>query len=592
MYVMYKRLYFFHYQTTVQPKPPQQRAPEFGARPPRPEFYQQGPYGAPNRPQGQQQRPPPPRTPGDNKASPWNLIRQTLPPDVGVRGPGQLQQQRGPPPQNYNNINNNNSMQQRPPMQQEQQQYRQQLPMQDRRGPTSRVGDDRTQFRSENGRQARPVGGDDDEEVVVNSSINQQQQPVLNRRDSTVFAGGRVGDGTADPNKQWQPRAVAPGAVPYGKPQQQEQQYGRQSLVIPEGQEQTRFPTQAAGGYNSTRPAAPQEDDGVLNGSRQPAQVQNGMQKIRDLQPQQQQQQPQQQKQQQQQQQQHLLTRRDSVLDANTAKAGVDMMSRKNDLVAEYGRRPAQDLLQDEGGNRRQPELTGGARRLAPGQESVQEDGKRPAAEFKKTEQEDVSGRRLTDFKNIRSEVGPTAEYGAASRQVAAATRPDDRPSAVRDYEQPRYERKTSPEKDQPAAQRPVAVEHGNRASELRKLHFEATHLKTAKEQTRVAHDDGKVGSARGREPPVDETRAARDYAAAAVKSTSDGDPLNERYRATFISAEDRVAVGDDEVVPQLSKNSRPDTLKIIKGIIQLFSAGRLHALYYIHQTYCIIFIR
>jgi len=479
-------------------------------------------------------------------------------------------------------------------MQQEQQQYRQQLPMQDRRGPTSRVGEDRPQFRSENGRQARPVGGDDDEEVVVNSSINQQQQPVLNRRDSTVFVGGRAGDGAADPNKQWQPRAVAPGAVPYGKPQQQEQQYSRQSLVIPEGQEQTRFPAQAAGGYNSNRPAPPQEDDGGLNGSRQPAQVQNGMQKIRDVQPQQQQQQqqqPQQQKQQQQQQQQHFLTRRDSVLDANTAKAGVDMMSRRNDGVAEYGRRPAPDLLQDEGGSRWQPELTGGARRPAPGQDSVQlEDGRRPAAEFKKTEQEDVSGRRLTDFKNIRSEVGPAAEYGAASRQVAAVTRPDDRPSAVRDYEQPRYERKASPEKDQPAAQRPVAVEHGNRASELRKLHFEATHLKTVKEQPRTTHDDGRVGSARGREPLADEARAARDYAAAAVKSTGDGDPLNERYRATFTAAENRVAGGDDEVVPQLSKNSRPDTLKIIKGII-LFPAGRLHALYYIHQTYCIIFI-
>lgn len=577
---MYISLYFFHCQTTVQPKPLQQRATEFGARQPRPEFYQQSQYGAPNRPQGQQQRPPPPRPPGDNKASPWNLIRQTLPPDIGVRGPAQLQQQRGPPPQNYNNINN--IMQQRPPMQQEQQQYRQQLPMQERRGPTSRVGEDRPlpQFRSENGRQARSVLGatDDDEEVVVNSSMNQQQQPVLNRRDSTVFGGSRPGD---DPNKQWQPRAVAPGAVPYGKPQQQEQ-YGRQSLVIPEGQEQTRFPAQAAGGYNS-RPAAQQEDDGDLNGSRQPVQVQNGMQKIRDVQPQQQQQQ----KQQQQQQQQHLLTRRDSVLDANTAKAGVDMMSRRNDGVAEYGRRPAPDLLQDEGGSRRQPELTGGARRPAPGQDSVQEDGKRPAAEFKKTEQEDVSGRRLTDFKNIRSEAGPAAEYGAASRQVAAVNRPEDRPS-VRDYEQPRYERKASLEKDQPAAQKPVAVEHGNRASELRKLHFENTHLKTVKEQPHATHDDDRVGSARGREPPVDETRAARDYAAAAVRSTGDGDPLNERYRSTLTAAEKRVTGGDDEVVPQLSKNSRPDTLKIIKGII-LFLVGRLHALYYIHQTYCII---
>ncbi|XP_022160259.1 microtubule-associated protein tau isoform X2 [Myzus persicae] len=554
--------------TTVQPKPPQQRAPEFGSRPPRPEFYQQGPYGAPNRPQGQQQRPPPPRAPGDNKASPWNLIRQTLPPDVGVRGPPQLQQQRGPPPQNYNNINN--SMQQRPPMQQEQQQYRQQMPMQDRRGPTSRVTEDRPlpQFRSENGRQARPVGGgaDDDEEVVVNSSTNQQmqQQPALNRRDSTVFAGGRVGDGTTDPNKQWQQRAGAPGTVPYGKPQPQEQQYGRQSLVIPEGQEQTRFPTQAAGGYNSNRPVAPQEDDGGLNGSRQPAQVQNGMQK-RDMQPQQQQQQqqqqPQQQKQQQQQQQQqqNLLTRRDSVLDSNTAKAGMDMMSRRNDGMAEYGRKPAPDL-QDEGtGGRRQSELIGGVRRPLPAQDSIQEDGRRPAAEFKKTEQEDVSGRRLTDFKNNRSEAGPAAEYGAASRQV---THPDDRPS-VRDYEQSRHERKASLEKDQPV-QRPTSVEHGNRASELRKLHFEATHLKAVKEQPRAANDDGRVASARGREPPVDETRA-RDYAAAAVRSTGDGDPPNERYRATFAPAADRVAGGDDEVVQQLSKNSRPDTLKIIK---------------------------
>lgn len=582
MYYIYRFVIFFHCQTTVQPKPLQQRAPEFGSRPPRPDFYQQGPYGAPNRPQGQQQRPPPPRTSGDNKASPWNLIRQALPPDVGVRGPVQLQQQqqRGPPPQNYNNINNN--MQQRPPMQQEQQQYRQQLPMQDRRGPTSRITEDRPmpQFRSDNGRQARPVGGgaDDDEEVVVNSSINQQiqqqqQQPTLNRRDSMTFASGRAGDGPADPNKQWQPRAVGPGVVPYGKPQPQEQQYGRQSLVIPEGQEQTRFPGQAAGGYNKNRPAASREDDGGLNGTRPPAQVQNGMQNT--MQPQQQQQQ---QQQQQKQQQQNLLTRRDSVLDASTAKAGMDMMSRRNDGMAEYGRRPAPDL-QDEGGNRRQSELVGGARRPPTVQESMQDDSRRQAAEFKKTEPEDVSGRRLTDFKNIRPEVGAAAEYGAASRQVNATTRPDDRPS-MRDYEQPRYERKPSLEKDQPV-QRPAAVEHGNRASELRKMHFEATHLKPVKEQPNAANNDGRVASARGREPPTNDTRP-RDYAAAAaMKSTGDGDPPNEWYRATVTGAADHVAGGDDEVVPQPSKNSRPDTLKIIKGTLKLlFPADRLHALY------------
>ncbi|XP_015370498.1 PREDICTED: uncharacterized protein LOC107166375 isoform X2 [Diuraphis noxia] len=540
--------------TTVQAKPSQQRAPEFGSRPPRPEFYQQNPYGAPNRPQGQQQRPPPPRTSGENKASPWNLIRQALPPDVGVRGPVQLQQQqqRGPPPQNYNSINNN--MQQRPPMQQEQQQYRQQLPMQERRGPTSRVTEDRPmpQFRSDNGRQARPVGGgaDDDEEVVVNSSINQQmqqqQQPTLNRRDSTTFASGRAGDGPVDPNKQWQPRAVAPGMVPYGKPQQQEQQYGRQSLVIPEGQEQTRFPAQATGAYNNSRPTASQEDD---VGSRQPVQMQNGMQKI--LQPQQQQ--PQRQ------QQQNLLTRRDSVLDASTAKAGTDMISRRNDGMAEYGRRPTLDL-QDEGGNRWQSELVGGARRPPPVQDSIQDDSRRPAAEFKKTEQEDVSGRRLTDFKTIRPEIGAATEYGAASRQVNATTRPDDRPP-MRDYEQPRYERKALLEKDQPV-QRPAAVEHGNRASELRKLHFEATHLKPVREQPNAANNDGRVASERGREPPTNGT-GPRDYAA--MKSTGDDDPPNERYRATVTAAADRVAGGDDKVVPQPSKNSRPDTLKIIK---------------------------
>ncbi|XP_025194128.1 microtubule-associated protein tau isoform X2 [Melanaphis sacchari] len=541
--------------TTVQPKP-SQRAPEFHSRPTRPEFYQQGPYGTTNKPQGQQQRPPTPRMPGDNKASPWNIIRQTLPPDVGVRGSVQLQQQRGPLPQNYNNINNN-TMQQRPPLQQEQQQYRQQMPMQERRGPAPRVSEERPlpQFRSENGRQVRTVegGADDDEEVVVNSTINQQlqqqQQSMLSRRDSVVLAGSRTGDGIADPNKQWQPKAAAPGAVPYGKPQPQEQQYGRQSLMIPEGQEQTRFPAQATGGYNSNRLAMMQGDDS----SRQPAQAQNGMQKSRDVQPQQQQQK---------QQQQNLLTRRDSVFDANTAKVNTEMMSRRNDGMAEYGRRPGPDL-RDDSGNRWQPELVGGGRRPPPMQDSVQEDGKRPAAEYK----EDMSGRRLTDFKNSRPEAGATVDFGAAARQVNAVARPDDKPydrQSVRDYEQPRYERKASLEKDQPVP-KAAAVEHGNRASELRKLHFDSTYLKPVREQQQyVANDDSKVAAARGRVSQVEETRA-RDYAVAAVKSTGDGNPPNERYKATFTEAADGAKSGNDEVVPQMSKNSRPDTLKIIK---------------------------
>ncbi|XP_026805832.1 microtubule-associated protein tau isoform X3 [Rhopalosiphum maidis] len=542
--------------TTVQPKP-SQRAPEFGSRPSRPEFYQQGPYGITNRPQGQQQRLPPPRMSGDNKASPWNIIRQTLPPDVGVRSPVQLQQQRGPPSQNYNNINNN-SIQQRPPLQQEQQQYRQQMPMQERRGPASRVPEERSlpQFRSDNGRQVRPVEGsaDDDEEVIVNSTINQQLQqqqqlqPALSRRDSTVFAGGRAADGTSDPNKQWQPKQAAQGVIPYGKPQPQEQQYGRQSLVMPEGQEQIRFPAQtAAGGYNSSRLAVTQEDEG----NRQPVQAQNGIQKVRDVQ---------QQQQQQKQQQQHSLMRRDSVLDANTAKVNsIDMMSRRNDGMAEYGRRPAPDL-QDDSGSRWQPELIGGGRRPPPMQDSVQEDGKRSLAEYKKTEQEDTSGKRLTDFKNSRPEAGAAADYGAAAgRQMNAATRLDDRPHDKQSYEQPRNERKASLEKDQPAP-RAAAVEHGNRASELRKMHFEATHLKPVREQQHVANDDSKVTAVRGRVvPPVDETKA-RDYTAAAVRSTDDGNPSNERYRAANIAGS-----GNDEAVPQMSKNSRPDTLKIIK---------------------------
>jgi len=269
----------------------------------------------------------------------------------------------------------------------------------------------------------------------------------------------------------------------------------------------------------------------------------------------------------------------------------MDMMSRRNDGMTEYGRRPAPDL-QDEGGNRRQSELVGGARRPPPVQESMQDDSRRPAAEFKKTEQEDMSGRRLTDFKNIRPEVSAAAEYGAASRQANATTRPDDRPS-MRDYEQPRYERKPSLEKDQPV-QRPTAVEHGNRASELRKMHFEATHLKPVKEQPNATNNDDRVSSARGREPQTNDTRP-RDYAAAAaMKSTGDGDPTNERNRATVTGAADSVAGEDDEVVPQPSKNSRPDTLKIIKGTLKLlFPADRLHALYniYIYTIhYCIIY--
>lgn len=262
-------------------------------------------------------------------------------------------------------------------------------------------------------------------------------------------------------------------------------------------------------------------------------------------------------------------------MDAN--KTNIDMMPRRNEGMAEYGRRPAPDL-QDDSGSSWQPDLVGGGRRPPPMQDSVQEDGKRPAAEHKKTEQEDVSGRRTTELKNSRPEAGAaaTADYAAAGRQVMnAAARPDDRPydrQPVRDYE-----RKASLEKDQPVP-RAAAVEHGNRASELRKLHFEATHLKPVREQQYVANDDSnKVASARGRVPPMDESRA-RDYAAAVARPTGDGNPPNERYRSTFNAAADGAGSRNDEVMPQMSKNSRPDTLKIIKGII-LFPAGRLRAL-------------
>lgn len=410
------------------------------------------------------------------------------------------------------------------------------------RPAVSRV-EDRPPFRPENGRPVRPVsgggGGTDDEGVVVNSSVN--QQPPLNRRDSTMYAAGnRAGaaDSAAviDPtNRQWQ----RPAAPPYGKPP--EQQYGRQTAAIPEGQEQPRYP-QPTGNYN--RPVVvgqPQQQDDD-NGKKPAAMLQppSSGPKTRDVQP---------------------LTRRDSVLDSTSFKMA-EATLRKNDVPAaatEYGRRPQPGSLVDgleNGGRRPSDQMAGGSRRPPAPVDSQDDIGGRRTTEYKKTEQEDAVARRAPDYNN-RNNRPESADYGVAGRP--AMSRPEvgreDRTS-TRDYQQ--QQRKSSSDNEPK-----LTVEHGNRASELRKAHFEATHMKQAKQQPYWKADgnnsrmDENKTFARG-EPQ--RSAESKSYASA-VGSSGEYNPNNKTITS---SADNFDNFGDDPL--SFHKNSRPDTLEIIKG--------------------------
>lgn len=392
--------------------------------------------------------------------------------------------------------------------------------------PTRTVEDNRQPYRPENGRPvARPVQGggvgaaDDDEEVVVNSSVNQQPPPSLNRRDSTLHAagGGRPTEGT-DPNRQWQRlAAAAQGAGMYGKPQQDQPYGGRQqqSLVIPEGQEQQRYNRQLQQDEDNRRPPP------------------NG-QKPRDATP---------------------MIRRDSVMmDAMSKVADVGSRVRnEGPPPAEYGRRPPPMDVQDD---KRAPVESGATGR--PVRQDSQDEIRRQA-EYKKTV--DV----VNDF----------GSGGGAGKSVASP-RPDankeDR-SITRDYDQqqlqPRYESKGDKE-----LLVPKAVEHGNRASELRKSHFEATHMKPAKDAQQYSRVDGTGGSDNktegktfGKEPPpkAEETGSkARDYVASRPAGEHEPNDRNKTMTTTVVAA-DTVRSRDEPLMSQ-SKYSRPDTLKIIKG--------------------------
>lgn len=416
----------------------------------------------------------------------------------------------------------------------------------------ARIEDRPPPFRPENGKlQGRPVGnsagaGDDDEEVVVNSSVNLQQPPPpppppLNRRDSTVYAVGAgrggVTEGAGDSNRQWQRPAAVPGLgqgppASYGKPQSQEQPFGRQS--IPEGQEQQRYPP-TTGNYNNNNNNSNNSRQLQDDENRRPAAVvvPNSQKPVRDVPP---------------------LTRRDSVLDAVPKAA--DPGLRRADVPANYGRRPPASDLQEDGGRR--PSDSGNRR--PPQQPDAQETVRRPA------EPEDAGGgdggRRLSDHRNSRPEA---TDYGKPVASRADANKEDRLFS--KDYaqqQQPRIDRRVSPEKDS-GPRAPTVEQGGNRASELRKLHFEATHqLKPVREQfspkrtTGGDHKmDGKATLSREQAPGAEDAAVVKpkDYAAAVARSTGENDPNKT------LTTSDEIRYRDEPY-----KYTRPDTLKIIKG--------------------------
>lgn len=440
--------------------------------------------------------------------------------------------------------------------------------MLERRPTLSRIED--RSYKPENGRPARGVlsgsvggGGDDDEEVVVNSSVTNQQQsqpPPLNRRDSTVYAGVRPVADIADPSRQWQRPVAAqgpagvgaqgPAAAYAGKPQEQTQ-YGRQPTVILEGQKQ-RYPPQPAVGYN--RP--PQQDDE----NKRPA-VPTG-QKARDAQP---------------------LTRRDSVLDATyrTTEAG----ARRSDAPAEYGsRRPPPPDLQEDGARRPPETVVGGGMRRPPPPSNPQDNGgvgKRlpPAEYYKRTEPEDVAGsgeRRSSELWNNKStpEVAPGKPVSIEDKQPARADY-----SEQQQQQHTRYERKVSLERELLSSKTggggggPERAD--NRAPEpIKKANFDSEQAKTAvKEQQQqqqsypktLAAPDGNERSV-DRQPRATDNVAPnpKDYAAAVTRSSTDENQPTKRTVQETVDKSNR----DEPSLGSYNKNLRPDTLKIIKGII------------------------
>lgn len=392
--------------------------------------------------------------------------------------------------------------------------------MGDRRPTLGRIEDRPPPFRPENGRPLRPAssggGGDDDDEVVV---VNSNQQPPSQIRRESV-ANRPEGESS---NRQWPRPSVVSGlqnaAASYGKPSEP---YGsrQQPTTIAEGQEQ-RYQPPAATPYG-----------------RQPAAVvlQDG-QKARG-------------------EPQQPLIRRNSVLQDGLlqpkAAGRIDLPP-----ATEYGRRPpppSSELQEDK----RPPEYGGGGGRrpLLPDQEEAKRT-EYGSGGRKMPDQEDV--RRQPDYKANRSEVA--ADYGGkpvTSRDEPRRTSRDYEQQQPRNYEQ----RKVSLEKPQePLSPR---VEHGNRASELRKSHFEATHLKPVKEQQQYGGRTTAAGGG-GRDPRAVETDAmtanSKDYYTSRHAKPSENEPIAiDRNRSSVDDGRNR-----DELY---SKNPRPDTLKIVKGIL------------------------
>lgn len=240
------------------------------------------------------------------------------------------------------------------------------------------------------------------------------------------------------------------------------------------------------------------------------------------------------------------MIRRDSVMDAIPKAMDVGPRGR-NDVPAEYGRRPPPMDMQED--RRAATELVT-TRRPIP-QDS--QDEIRRQVEYKKAE--------------IVNELGGTVGKSVASRPDVNK---EDR-STTRDYEQQQQQQQSRYERKGEILP-PKSVEHGNRASELRKSHFEATHMKPVKESQQYSRADGgdnkTDGKTFGRElpPRAEETGGkTRDYAAVAASKPAGEYEPNDRNKMMATAATDNDRNRDEQLVTQ-TKNLRPDTLKIIQG--------------------------
>ncbi|XP_050539836.1 microtubule-associated protein 2 isoform X2 [Daktulosphaira vitifoliae] len=562
--------------TTLPPNQSQQRPPDFNPRT-RPEYYppqKQGPYPAQPFPPPlaqnrftppNSQRPPsgPQRPPGDIRPiNRWNAVRQVLPSD-GSRGGPLLPQQRPPfynmqPQQQLQQQQQQQQIQQQQQQQHIQQQQQKSLPPHtqeqykqppppppiDRRPTLSRIDDKPPHRLPENDKQ-KVV--DDDNDHVITTSNPPGPVPILNRRDSSakLLVQAEVDQST----RQWQKPVQEP---PFFKPPQE--QSNRQAIIDVQERYNERPEPQNFQSVNYNR-----QDDHRPN-------LQNGPQ--RDY------------------------RRRDSVLE----QPRVDIMRRndsvesdkftesKTDIVkrTDYYRKPSEpeELRRSD---YRRPEVEEN-KRSGYRRPSVQDldikrsEYRRPdlddskLSDYRRPSEQDLDNKR-TDFRRPEP---------ILSRVDSIGSSPQDRLSRNLDLKSYAPERKFSLE-------RPIESYNPNRdviSKDLRKSNFEATYLKTVKEIDKL---DDKYASSISR-PLLTTERSDERNKFDDRKSTIDSRGIGEqrlderkqynrviesgrindqnymKYKEPTSDSQSKNQVKDkDKLEDHMSKNLRPDTLKIIK---------------------------